>query len=649
MERTQTMNRCNVARPSRLRVAGGTPALRWSPWSAVLAVSLLGYIRAVSADAWPGTEKLSPSGKTTPASATVAAFSIRQQGTGWWLVNPQGQPFFSLGVCCVTLGASREEYDPENPGYAAWQHYPDSRSWADATSQRLKSWGFTTIGAWSDHGTLARSKEMTLWLTPVLHIGSTAGAPWWDMWDPKIIRRMEEVAREQILTVRDDPRLLGYYTDNELGWWNATLFKMTLEQAPNSGQRKRLIRLLRETYANDWSKLLQDFEPENAANWRQLEQRGMLFVRPGGEGIRFMRRFLGMLAGRYYQLVHEIIRKYDRRALILGDRYQSFYYPEVARACAPYVDAVSSNLNASWNDGMFLRCYLETLHALTGKPLLISECYMAAMENRSGNKNSQGVFPVVASQPERAAALSHTLQTLIGIPYVLGADWFQYFDEPRHGRGDGENFNFGLVDIGNRPYAEVTSAMAASDWTDLKARPAGPQPDASGGVPPAPADPMGQFKPMLALKHWDRQRGFVKSVSGFPLADLYVCWSPRAVYLGLYSLDIIEDAYYRSRSVPKSDRPVWVVEANRSAPVRARLGAGREPIVSHPDVRVENLSGLNLNVRNVAIMELTASRLGKERLQAGDTFELSSTLHSHGRAYLVEWKGRFTLANAITR
>ena len=44
-----------------------------------------------------------------------------------------------------------------------------------------------------------------------------------------------------------------------------------------------------------------------------------------------------------------------RRALILGDRYQSFYYPEVARACGHYVDAVSTNLNAPWSDGSFAR------------------------------------------------------------------------------------------------------------------------------------------------------------------------------------------------------------------------------------------------------------------------------------------------------
>jgi len=50
------------------------------------------------------------------------------------------------------------------------------------------------------------------------------------MWDPKIVDRMDQVAREQILALRDDPRLIGYYSDNEIGWWNAILFKMTLNK-----------------------------------------------------------------------------------------------------------------------------------------------------------------------------------------------------------------------------------------------------------------------------------------------------------------------------------------------------------------------------------------------------------------------------------
>ena len=373
------------------------------------------------------------------------SFSIQPSDGIDWLVRPNGERFFSLGVCVVTTGVSPSAFDPNNPRYAARREYADANQWAEATLKRLKSWGFTTIGGWSDFQALKQSRDRDVVFAPVLHIGSTAGAPWWDMWDPKVLDRMEQVARDQILALRDDPRLIGYYSDNELGWWNAILLQMTFEQAPTSGQRHRLLELLRQTYRNDWSELLQDFEPASGVeNWQELEQHGTLFLRPGGSGTRTMRRFLALLAERYYSLVHDIIRKYDQRALILGDRYQPFYYPEVARACAPYVDAVSSNLNASWNDGTFARFYLETLHALSGKPVIIGEFYMAARENRSGNKNDRGVYPVVATQRERAAGFRNTLEALLQIPCVIGADWFQYYDEPAHGRHDGENFNFGV-------------------------------------------------------------------------------------------------------------------------------------------------------------------------------------------------------------
>src|SRR5437660_254737 len=273
-----------------------------------------------------GRSAASAEGSATPP------FSIQQQHETAWLLRPNGERFFSFGVCCVNQGASRKELDSFNPGYAAWQHYADSNLWANATVKRLKAWGFTTVGGWSDFQALRHCGAADLAFAPVLHIGSTAGAPWWDMWDTKIVQRMDEVAREQILALRDDPRVIGYYSDNEIGWWNAILFKMTLEQSSTSGQRQRLIELLRQTY--DWSELLRDFEPApGVENWQELERHGMLFLRPGGNGIQVERRFLGQLAERYYSLVHDIVRKYDQRALIPGERYPSLYSPEVAHAC----------------------------------------------------------------------------------------------------------------------------------------------------------------------------------------------------------------------------------------------------------------------------------------------------------------------------
>ena len=580
---------------------------------------------------------------TPPARGLDKPFRLDRQAGFDWLVRPEGSRFFSLGVCCVDQGARRDTYQPGRPGYAAWRYYAGPNEWAGATLQRLDSWGFSTLGGWSDFGTLKKSRDAQVAFTPVLHMGSTAGAPWWDMWDPKIMGRMDEVARDQILALRDDPRLLGYYSDNEMGWWNAALFRLTLEQSPTSGQRRRLLALLRSTYHDDWDRLCQDFDPDGVASFAELDRGGHLYLRPGGNGIRTLRRFLSLAAERYYFLVHEIIRKYDSRALILGDRYQSFYYPEVAQAAGRYLDAVSSNLNAGWNDGSFPRYFLDTLHALTARPVFVSEFYLAAHENRSGNENRPG-FPVVSTQCERVAGSRRTMESLLRLPYVVGADWFQYYDEPTFGRADGENYNFGLVDIHDQPYAGLVRAVAELDPSAIRRRRPVPRPDASRGVPPAPPSPLGGFQPHLALKDWDRERGYVKPTSEHPMADLYVCWSPEALFLGLYAQDVVEEECYRDGRVPDVDRSEWTVRTGKPAmTIRARIGAGATAVVDENRVRVVHLSGVQLNTRCIAAMTIPASLFGRATFHERDLVEFHSTFLTHARAYRTDWRGRFTL------
>ena len=577
--------------------------------------------------------------------ATQPPFAIQRANGTSWLMTPRGDRFFSLGVCVVNQGSSQEEFNPTNPGYAAFQHYEDSNRWAAATAQRLASWKFTTIGGWSDYAALRDCGSSKLAFIPVLAVGMKCGAPWLDMWDTNVISRMHQIAREQILPLRDEPRLLGYYSDNEMGWWNSTLFRMTLEQPATSGQRQRLLQLLRENYHNDWQQLLKDFESDGASSFEELEQHGMLYLRAGSNGIRVYRRFLGLMAERYYSLVREIIRTYDRRGLILGDRYQSFYYPEVARAAKESVNAISSNLNAAWNDGTFPRFYLETLHQLSGKPVIVSEFYMAAQQNRSGNKNDASTFPTVDTQAERAAGFKNTLRALLQTPYVIGADWFQYYDEPGRGRGDGENYNFGLVDIHDQPYELLVAAARNLDLTALKSAQRPARPNASLGIPPAPNEPLAHFTIRLALADWDRDRGFVKPTSRLPVADLYACWNEQAVYLGVYAQDIVDNSFYRAKVVPEVDRALWNVTIDRSKKtVHARLGPGAEPICDEPSVRVVNLSGVYMNTRNIAAMELPAKLFGKTRLKAGDSIEFESTFFTHARADRVDWKGKFRLA-----
>ena len=52
---------------------------------------------------------------------------------------------------------------------------------------------------------------------------------------------------------------------------------------------------------------------------------------------------------------------------------------------------------------------------------------------------------------------------LARLPYVVGADWFQWMDEPPSGRlRDGEDVNFGVVCVGDEPYETLVDAVRAT-------------------------------------------------------------------------------------------------------------------------------------------------------------------------------------------
>src|SRR5205085_2796218 len=103
--------------------------------------------------------------------------------------------------------------------------------------------------------------------------------------------------------------------------------------------------------------------------------------------------------------------------------------------------------------------YFDSLHRLCRKPLMVTEYYFSAMENSTGNKNDHGPYILVQTQAERAAGAGAMTRNLARLPYLVGTHWFQFADEPPKGRDDGEDFNFGLVDVWNKPYEGLVKAL----------------------------------------------------------------------------------------------------------------------------------------------------------------------------------------------
>src|SRR5262249_45544013 len=143
-------------------------------------------------------------------------------------------------------------------------------------------------------------------------------------------------------------------------------------------------------YRGDWQAFLKDFAPPAAVHSfsELLKSRDKTHLRPGGQGIAVVRQWTAIVAEQYYRSATKAVREADPDALILGDRLPIYYDPDAVRVMAPYVDVISVNYNLDSPNGWVAPYFFTGLDRLSGnKPVLISEWFFAAQENRSGNLN----------------------------------------------------------------------------------------------------------------------------------------------------------------------------------------------------------------------------------------------------------------------
>lgn len=565
-------------------------------------------------------------------ATNMNGFSIIEKSGRYWFLSPSGSTFHSYGVCCVDIGTKRDEKDPLNPSYSAFDHYSSSADWANTTKRRLTQWGFNTVGAWSEHN-LLRSSD--LYQTPVLHLSAT-GIPWVDPWDADTIQSVDSYALKLIKDWKGDPNVIGYFSDNELGWWIGAIFEWVFKYKANSTGRKVLVDLLRSKY-NTWEAVTSDFIAEKANSFDSLLNEGRLFLRPSSNGMAFVKLWLGTVAQQYYKISREAIKKADPNALVLGDRYISNYYPEVAIAASNYVDVISTNLNANWDNGKFSPFYLPSLHYLSKKPVLITEFYASAMENQSGNMNDSSGFPTVKSQKDRVSSFLSQVKALQRLPYVVGAHWFQYYDEGMHGREDGENYNMGLVDIYDKPYHLLTTASRKvfGKMANLKKQP----------TRVAVYAPYIRPYDAAELSKWDI------GSSVLPLAkpteargDMFVSWNASGLYIGIHWYeDRFFEALYKGSEIPKSESASASIQIN-SITINVKAdGNSLVDLSKGLKIVYSAGNGMNGNTRNTLIIRVPAKDIGYKALEKGLGFKLAATLSTRARCYNMSWATDVTL------
>ena len=559
-----------------------------------------------------------------PATPSHSWFKVKEDNGVYWFSHPQYPKFWSFAADCIDVGAPGK---PDNPSYDGLKLFGTEKAWADDTMAKLKSWGLNSLGAWSDHDKFNKlipdSKRIPYFV--VLHLGAYDKAPWNDMYAPSGLKLMDDAAKKQIVPIKNDPMLVGFFTDNELGWWGDTLFPTYLNFDEKSPGKQRLVAMLREHYGNDFSWLKKDWKT-NLDSFSALLKPCKLSLIPGQNGIQAVRKWVYTLSRHYYSTMRDLVRKYDQNHLILGDRYAQFFDLDVLNASKGLIDVNSTNLGSDWLDGTYSHFYLDTVYRVTKKPTVITEFYFAAMENETGNRNTGQAFPKVQTQVQRAKGFQQCLKEFAQRPHVIGAHWFQFYDEPPKGRGDGEDWNMGLVDIYGKPYPLMIDVAKKAKSSQVHSK---PKKAPSPAVPLAPSHPMAD-----RLLNWNREVGYVPSPSLNQWGDLYVCHDESSLYVGLLSMEYFDESLYEGGRIPEVDRPRFKLSLN-SKVFDFRFNGNKQKASALPAVELVEWPGL----RPVIIAKIPLSSLNlKSKL-----VQLEGSLWSHGRGRKMTWSRRLSL------
>ena len=102
------------------------------------------------------------------------------------------------------------------------------------------------------------------------------------------------------------------------------------------------------------------------------------------------------------------------------------------------------------------------------KPTIVGEFHFGALDR--GMFHTGLVY--TGSQAERAAAYKTYVRSALENPCIVGTHWFQFGDQATTGRGDGENYQIGFLDVCDTPYAETIRACreVARDMYPLRAK-----------------------------------------------------------------------------------------------------------------------------------------------------------------------------------
>lgn len=388
----------------------------------------------------------------------------------WYLIDPEGFRFYSIGVDCVgthmagpTDGIEGlfEELPSKDGEYQdAWysgQFCFNAKNliflyggdwqkvWEKLTAKRLKYWGFNTVANWSAKGFGQRNGIPYVIETPFPRTEKNIFRDFPDVFSPEYEEKADECAKF-LNAYKDDSYLIGYFLRNEPNWafGDYNIAHMMLSSSEETFSRREFVRFITEKYNGD----VGEFNSAWNVNFTGFDE---LLHQPfaaqlTGQAIKDTREFTRKLIHKYIEVPSLACKKVDGNHMNLGMRW-AWIASEDFYEGAEYMDVFSINCYQKAPDPK----EIAHISKMSGKPVMIGEFHAGALDAGLPANALQGV----ASQSERGYFYSYYMENGAVIPELIGCHYFQYNDQAATGRFDGENLNIGLVDVCGKPYDDM--------------------------------------------------------------------------------------------------------------------------------------------------------------------------------------------------
>jgi len=394
------------------------------------------------------------------------SFTVKQNSDGkFWFVDPQGRNFLSIGINNITPSAwnprpNTDYYDAVKTVFGG-----DYTNWREDVLRILSKNGFNTLGAWSDPGLY----DNQVYGTICLYVTGYSNERCLDGFKPDFEQNVMENARQMLSKYKNIENVIGFFLDNEMPWYgksgwgdipNYTLLETAIELPVSHPAHQAAKRFLKSRYSSESS--FNEAWGGNLSNWDEINI-GMLRRCLNDKTQKDRAEFTSLAAEKFFAPASRAVRQLAPDKLILGVRFAGHGAPAGAiEACGKYCDVVSFNnyqTSPKADERMLASYYILS----GGKPLMVTEYSWRASENSSGNPNTSGAGAAVGTQAQRAANYKTYVEGMLSYPMVIGAHWFEFADQSPQGRFDGENSNYGVVDIKHRPYTELLAMMAQTN------------------------------------------------------------------------------------------------------------------------------------------------------------------------------------------